>query len=238
MAESDIMANGNTFDPQARYAALDERVTNLRSSFVNLEGEMRSGFASVNNHLTSVSNELRVAGKTQWPVIWMAAGVVFTVLAGLGAVLYSPIKNDVTKLQDTTISRSEWNDNLMRAVENRSRLETAIAKIAENAVPRSELEQMVTEYRDYKARIENELRGKLDHSSWSERNLSRDHEIAGLQRQIDQQRQDFQTFSSSLGNGRDFIQDLKAEVARLRDQIAEMRARQWQAFGAPDRAPP
>lgn len=237
------MANGSSiFDPEARYAALDERVTNLRTSLVNLEGEMRSGFTSINTHLTAVSNELRLAGKTQWPVIWMAAGVVFTVLAGLGAVLYTPIKSDVTKLQDTTVSRAEWADYQARGAENRLRLENAMAKIAENYVPRNELNQMVAEYRDYKARADTELTAKLDRVTWEEKNQSRDHDIdnireiqtrdtQSLQRQIDLMRADFQDFSSSLGNGRDFIQDLKAEVARLRDQLGEIRARQMQRFG-------
>jgi hypothetical protein len=220
---ADEMANGNSngFDPQARYAALDERVTNLRSSFVNLEGEMRSGFASINNHLTSVSNELRVAGKTQWPVIWMAAGVVFTVLAGLGAVLYSPIKADVAKLQDNTITRSEWADNQSRSAENRQRLESLIGKLAENAVGRSELSQMVTEYRDYKARIDNELGKKLDRITWDERNHARDVEIADLQRRLDEIRQDV----GSVYGTRDVIQDLKRQLDVLRQRVFESSSR-------------
>ncbi|MER8959283.1 hypothetical protein [Mesorhizobium sp. M0701] len=73
-------------------------------------------------------------------------------------------------------------------------------------------------------------------NEWMERNLSRDHDIeniradavrdiANLQRQLDQQRADFQLFSNSLGSGRDFIIDLKAEQSRLHDQIAALTAK-------------
>jgi hypothetical protein len=73
-------------------------------------------------------------------------------------------------------------------------------------------------------------------NEWQERNLSRDHDIeniradavrdvANLQRQLDQQRADFQTFSNSLGNGRDLLIDLKTEQGRLRDQIAALMAK-------------
>lgn len=234
---ADEMANGNNFDPQARYAALDERVTNLRTSFVNLEGEMRSGFATINSHLSSVSNELRASTKTQWPVIWMAAAVVVAILGGVGTILYTPVKSDVAKLQDNSITRSEWDDNMARGAENRQRLENALMKLAENAIGRNELTQMVTEYRDYKARVEGELNDKVPRNEWSERNLNRDHEIANLQRQLDVQRTDFQTFANSLGNGRDFILDLKTELGRLRDQLAEIRSRQYQRGAGPSPVP-
>jgi hypothetical protein len=70
-------------------------------------------------------------------------------------------------------------------------------------------------------------------NEWMERNLCRDHDIenlrddavrdvTNLQRQFDQQWSDFQVFSNSLGNGRDFITDLRAEQSRLRDQIAAL----------------
>ena len=73
-------------------------------------------------------------------------------------------------------------------------------------------------------------------NEWMERNLSRDHDIeniradavrdvANLQRQLDQQRSDFQSFSSSLGNGRDLILDMKNEQGRLRDQISALTAK-------------
>ena len=54
-------------------------------------------------------------------------------------------------------------------------------------------------------------------------------EVANLQRQIDLQRSDFGAFGSSLGNGCDVIQNLQTEINRLRDQLLEICARQFQA---------
>lgn len=143
---ADDMTNG-TFDAQARYAALDERVTNLRTSFVNLEGEMRSGFVSINSHLTSLSNELRTSTKTQWPVIWAAAGVVFSVLIGIGGALYLPvlnglseIKSDVKDVRANTVTRDELDARAARAAEDRTRVEKAIADIRADLTPKSERE--------------------------------------------------------------------------------------------------
>ncbi len=132
----DLMASN--FDPQARYAALDERVTNLRTSFVNLEGEMRSGFVSLNAHMTAMSNELRSSQKTQWPVIWAAAGVVFSILIGIGGALYWPVLNnisdlkiDVKDLRGSTIPREEIEARTKRAAEDRARLDVTISDLRE-----------------------------------------------------------------------------------------------------------
>ena len=141
---ADEMTNGS-FDAQARYAALDERVTNLRTSFVHLESEMRSGFAGLNSHLTSLSNELRSSEKTPWPVIWAAAGVAFSVLMGIGGALYLPvlgnlseIKADMKDLRGGTVPREELEARAARGTEDRARMERAIADIRADLTPRAE----------------------------------------------------------------------------------------------------
>lgn len=231
--------SGNGADLHGRYLALDERVTNIRTSMTNLEGEMQRGFSALNNHLTALSNEFRNSSKTQWPIIFMAAAVVLTILGGAGAILYSPIKDSVVKLQENSISRNEWSDFQQRASENRSRLELALAKVAENMVTQASMVPMIQEYRDYKMRIDTELHDltatKLSRSEWQERNQSRDHDIenlrssylaadVNLQRQLDQQIAAFNQFAGSLGNGRDVLQRLQSEYDRLRDQIADVRS--------------
>lgn len=144
------MSNGGGFDAQARYAALDERVTNLRTSFVNLEGEMRSGFAGLNSHLTSLSNELRTSQKTQWPVIWAAAGVVFSVLVGIGGALYLPVlnnlseqKGEIKELRSGFVPRDEIDWRATRAAEDRARLETNLTDIRSQMTPRSERDSIM-----------------------------------------------------------------------------------------------
>jgi hypothetical protein len=70
---------------------LSERVENQGKGIVDLRSNMNMGFRSVNARLTTLSNELRSNSKTQWPVIWAAAGVCFTVLATGGAFFYNSL---------------------------------------------------------------------------------------------------------------------------------------------------
>ncbi len=164
---ADDMAIGQ-FDAQARYAALDERVTNLRTSMVNLEGEMRSGFVALNSHLTAMSTELRGSQKTQWPVIWAAAGVMFSVLMGIGGALYLPIRGDLAEqadeikaLRSNTLGRDELDQRTARAAEDRARTEAAFSQIRDQMWPKSEHElfnQFVTQRFDDQQRQIDDLK--------------------------------------------------------------------------------
>jgi len=119
----------------------------------------------------------------------------------------------IAALGDKLVTREELNWRSARTAEDRQRTEIALADLRTQMLPRNE---------------------------WSERNLNRDHdidnirnaitrEVENLQRQLDSQNAEFQAFSSSLGNGRDVITNLQSELARLRDQLLEIRAGQYQA---------
>ena len=84
---NEMSSNGNAFDPMAQYARLSERVENQGKDIVDLRSSMNTGFQTVNAAIATLSNELRSNSKTQWPVIWAAAGVCFTVLATGGRFL-------------------------------------------------------------------------------------------------------------------------------------------------------
>ncbi|WP_202363234.1 hypothetical protein [Mesorhizobium sp. L-2-11] len=124
-------------------------------------------------------------------------------------MLSSETNKTIQALAANTVSRQEMDWRADRGTEDRKRTDESVAAIRNAMVYRNE---------------------------WMERNLSRGHDIenlrddavrdvTNLQRQLDQQRSDFQVFSNSLGNGRDFITDLKAEQSRLRDQIAALTAK-------------
>jgi uncharacterized membrane protein YccC len=223
--------NGNSaiFDPLTSYARISERVEHQGRDIVDLRSNMNTGFQNVQAAISALTAELRGSAKTQWPVIWSAIGVCFTVLAAVGTLAYWPVISNqdrlevaLTRLADTvggiserSLSREDIQWRVERAQEDRTRMETAIAEMRSTLLPRNE---------------------------WSERNLNRDHEIEAMreaqatlamntQRQLDQQRDEFQTFASSLGNGRDFVRDMKDELDRLRDQLSEVRARQLQNLG-------
>jgi hypothetical protein len=235
---ADDMANGSD-DQQRSYsdavqAALGERVTNMGRRINDVEVEMRAGFNQVSNTLNATTNETRQSiaalsnnlaerNKTQWPVIFLAIGVASSVLGYFVTQALTPIRDanldmkaaivetahSIQALAANTVSRQEMDWRAERGAEDRKRTEDSVASIRTGMVYRNE---------------------------WMERNLSRDHDIeniradavrdvANLQRQLDQQRSDFQSFSNSLGNGRDFIIDLKTEQGRLRDQIAALTAK-------------
>ncbi len=230
--------NGHADDLGARVGVQSQRIANLEGLFADLRRDMNqqignvttamSGIASkMDERFAAMSAAMAEKNKTQWPVIWSAIGVSFAVLAYFVTQNLTPLKENDARFEqslvalttttnqgfqsiiDKMVTRQEMDWRSERGAEDRVRTETALIDLRQSMLPRNE---------------------------WSERNASRDHEIASLQRQIDLQRADFQTFANSMGNGRDFITDLKQEVARLRDQLAEIRARQFQRMTAP--APP
>jgi chromosome segregation ATPase len=202
------MADQNGNDPARAYldavqAQLGERVTNLGRRQTDLETEMRTGFRTIEQSIASLTTSLSERNKPQW----QALSVMLAFAAILGGLAYMPIR------------------------EATSDLKSAVATIAANSVTRQEMDWRSARSAEDRIRTDDSIKeirsGIVYRNEWQERNLSRDHEIASIQRQIDQQRSDFQTFSSSLGNGRDFIQDMKTELARLRDRLNEIGSRQY-----------
>lgn len=216
------------FDAQTQWGRLSERVEHQGRDIVDLRSNMNTGFQNVQGAIAALTAELRGSSKTQWPVIWSAIGVSFTVLAAVGTLAYWPVLSNQERLEtaltrtaeliretgERAVSRSEVDWRVSRAGEDRQRTDSAIAELRATMLPRNE---------------------------WSERNLNRDHEVQAIrdaqaesnenfQRQLDQQRTEFQTFANSLGNGRDFIQDLKEEQSRLRSELSDIKARQYQSL--------
>jgi hypothetical protein len=103
------MANGieGTVYEDAKYAQLGERVTNISQRQTALESEMRRGFGELSQAVNLLSNELRGSSRTQWPVIWSAIGVSFTVLAAIGTLAYMPVSNAINRIDQTQQSYSQ-----------------------------------------------------------------------------------------------------------------------------------
>ncbi|MBO0141524.1 hypothetical protein JZX87_10150 [Agrobacterium sp. Ap1] len=215
-AGNNDMSNGNGFDPMAQYARLSERVENQGKDIVDLRSNMNTGFQSVNASLTTLSNELRSNSKTQWPVIWAAAGVCFTVLATGGAFFYNSLSKgqdrldtavvkqaeiaqaSITKLAETTqsslsqitstmITRQEMDWRQARGQEDRQRMEQTIKDIRDGLVPRAEHERVWMNY------------------------TSKDED---LQRQLDEMKQ----AQGSVYGQRDIILDLRERLDRVERQ--------------------
>jgi uncharacterized phage infection (PIP) family protein YhgE len=251
MAENDMVdQNGHHDDLGARVGVQSQRIANLEGLFADLRRDMNQQIGNVHTAISSITSKMderfttmaatmAERNKTQWPVIWSAIGVSFAVLAYFMTQNLQPLKDNQTRFDQSLVDLSNTTNSSFQA-------------IIEKMVSRQEMDWRAARGSEDRARTDkavDDLRAvMLPRAEWAERNLSRDHDIenlradavrdvANLQRQIDLQRSDFQTFSSSLGNGRDFITDLKQEVARLRDQLAEIRSRQWQRFGSTSMPP-
>lgn len=209
------MANGSAykFDPEARYAALDERVANLGSRQSTLETTTSRGFAQVEqsiaslsnetrNALTSLSNEFRSNQKPQWQAI----GVALTFAVVLGGLVYWPIrenqadmKQQLRDLSGSALSVEGFKDfkatydsnRLVSRQDNDTKLASIQANIATvtlQTVPRGEHERI-----------------------WQ----ADQYRFTDLQRQIDDQKKAFgDTYSL-----RDTILDLKTRLDRTEAEL-------------------
>lgn len=203
---NDMAANG--FDPIAQYARLSERVENQGKDIVDLRSNMNTGFQSVNSNLASLSNELRSNSKTQWPVIWSAAGVCFTVLAALGAFFYGTLSKgqdrldaaivksaeiqqaSISELSKAVVPRQEMEWRQARSSEDRQRTEANVKDLRDSQVPRAELTRVFSGY---------------------------DQRFADMQRQLDEQKQQ----AGSVYGVRDILLDLRQRMDRVeRERIA------------------
>lgn len=163
--------NNNQFDPMASWARLSERVENQGKDIVDLRSNMNTGFQTLNSAIGTLSNEVRSNSKTQWPVIWAAAGVCFTVLVTIGTFFYSTlskgqdrldvaiIKNSetsqaaITRLAETTqiaiatlsekmVTQKELDWRTQRSAEDRQRTDASVKELRDKMVPRDELDRI------------------------------------------------------------------------------------------------
>lgn len=188
------MSNSNGFDPMAQYARLSERVENQGKDIVDLRSNMNTGFQTVNAAIGTLSNELRNNSKTQWPVIWAAAGVCFTVLATGGAFFYNSLSkgqdrldNAIVKIAESAVSQKEMEWRSARGAEDRTRAEAALKEVRSAQVPREELDRVWAKY---------------------------DQRDQDLQRQVDEVKQ----AQGSVYGQRDVILDLRERLDRMERQ--------------------
>lgn len=144
------MANGSGVGVRTdneKFAALDERVTNLRSSFQALEHSTTAGFGRLDAKLGEMSIAFQQGQQTPWSTIWTAVGVAFSILIGVGYLAYTPVQVNQTRLEasltklsevvgaaikegpDTYIPRREADQARARAAEDRASAASAIADL-------------------------------------------------------------------------------------------------------------
>ena len=87
------------YDPETRVAALAERVDNQGNRLVQIEGAMNRGFAAVENSISALSTEMRTGSKPQWQAISILATVIIAVFGGVGALVWVPVKADISEIK-------------------------------------------------------------------------------------------------------------------------------------------
>lgn len=185
-----------------RFAALDERVTNLRSSFQSLDHATQAGFSRIDAKLAEMSAAFSAGQRTPWAQIWPAAAVGVSVLVALGWLVYSPIKDSQTKLESSLTKLSDIMSDSIKDGPNvyvtRRENEPLRQRSAED---RTNTLQAITDLRQ----------SSLPRAEWMLRNNTVDAALADKQREIDQLRQDFGgTYSL-----RDALVDFKNRLERI-----------------------
>lgn len=199
-----MSSNGN-FDPLASYARLSERVENQGKDLIDIRSNMNTGFQTVNSAIGTLSNELRSNSKTQWPVIWAAAGVCFTILATGGAFFY----NSLSKGQD--------------------RIDGAITEIAKNSVSIAAFQDFRATYDNNRVVSRNDYLDKFNNFSTLLETIrkdqvpraehervwqSEDQQRAQMQKQIDE----LKAGQSNTYSARDLLLDLRERLDRVERQ--------------------
>ncbi|MEX4006960.1 hypothetical protein [Neoaquamicrobium sediminum] len=146
------MANGN--DAARHYqdaitAQMGERVTNLGRRVTDIESEMRSGFRQIETSISQLSATLAERAKPQWQAI----GVALTFAVVIGGMAYWPIreatgdlKASMGRIEERMITRQEMEWRQARSQEDRLRMESSIATIRGEQVPRAELDRVWSSY--------------------------------------------------------------------------------------------
>ncbi len=211
------MAGNGSSDLGQVVARVSERVENQGREIGDIRSNMNTGFANTNANFQALSNELRAQtaalnstiaerNKTPWAILITGAGLLLATMGGLGTLTIAPMVNNIAAVT------------------------TELKDMKDKVMTRSELDYRAGRSLEDRNRMQADIAAALPMKVWEERNHARDQEIMGLQKQIDANRVDFQTFASSMGNGRDIIQDLKDELARQREAIAQLRAEKMGGF--------
>ncbi len=215
-----MTTNGNGFDSLAQYARLSERVENQGKDIIDLRSNMNSGFQGVNTNIASLSNELRSNSKTQWPVIWAAAGVCFTVLVTIGAFFYGTLNKGLDRLDAAIVKNAEISQNAVTKLAET--MQVGFKSITDNMVTQKEMEWRTARGAEDRKRTDDgfvDLRATtVSRNEWSERNHARDTEINELSRRIEELRQEF----GSQYTARDVLLSTRSEVKDLRNQLRRL----------------
>jgi hypothetical protein len=214
----------NGFDPIVRFAALDERVTNLSGRLNSLDANMSRSFSQLEASLSSLSGEFSKSRQPQWQAIGVAVSAVGIVLSVIGYLTFSPISASIGEVKASMAQLSH---------ENISPEERAY-RTERNAEDRAVLTRDLMNIRN---EINAVRASTVPMSQWEEQIKGRDMQISDLARARDMQvaamterfdsdintlRDSIEALQQAMGNtysARDVIMDLRAQVDDLRRRV-------------------
>lgn len=141
------------FDPEVRYSALDERVTNLSSRLTHLDQTMTAGFREMQAAIAGLSGSLNESRRPQWQAI--SVGVAF--ISVIGFLVYQPITSRLSTVETTSVSRDELDWRSSRGAEDRARNDAAFNDLRSQIIPKAELDQRFENVTDRNADVQRQL---------------------------------------------------------------------------------
>lgn len=164
-----------SLDLQERYAALDERVTNLRSSLNALDSSTQRGFAEMGAQLQNVLREISSSQKTPWVIIFSGLGVLLTFLTIVGGLVYWPIQTQQMELKEQLMA-------------TRLDIQDMLTVIPQQFVSRDETEVLRARNKEDRDRMQTEINmirdSKLGVDMWVAQNGSNDLRFAEIGRRL------------------------------------------------------
>lgn len=206
----------SNFDAEARYAALNERVssqgvqiTAQGAQLTSFQADVSRGFARIEEKIGGVVQESLSSRKPQYQAMMFALAVILAV----GGMAYWPIRENTSDLK---VSQFTLNQSLQTLADRTAvTVQTLADRISEKFVPRAESERLSAMSAESRARTEesiSSLRGAIiGKDVFSERNRLIDSQMADMGRRVDDLRQ---SLGSTYGL-RDAIVDLKDRIQRV-----------------------
>lgn len=212
-------------DPQ--YAALNQKVFGLEATFGQRFSGIESSINTLATQLSNLGTKLDTRSQTPWGVIWAAAGVCVGILIAIGGLVYTPVARE----QERVSGRIERLADIAASDKDLDKVVGAVAGLSASTVSKADLdarfatgnarrddwqrsaEKATDENRADIVRLRSDV---VPRSENAEHWLSTDHQVADLQRQIDETKK----FQSELYSARDIIKDLNERTKTLEHLVS------------------
>lgn len=184
----------------ASYDVLATRVDGITRDFATFQQQIEGRFNGLAGDIRLLVDKFDKRSTTQWPTLIMAAGLVVTLVGGIGGAFVLPMKDNISRLEsvvtkfgDGSVSEREFasymsnakdrRDDAQRATEARfARVEKDVDDVQSRAVSRGEIE---THWAGQTARDQELQRQVDDVRGRVEGIYSPKDELANLHRQVE-----------------------------------------------------